>query len=313
MEIEYEKRENKRSTSRIEEEYKIPVKERPDRSAYLSLTDKCKAYTCSKQGMNYTDIAMEIGRAPKTINKLLQKAQEKKTLDNQHSGKGRYPKGGSKLNDHHKKFILQWLEEGKHKSSNEIYIHLNSIKNLKRVGYKTVNNYVLKLGKWVLPRVKTVISTKNLLKRKAYCEAQIKNIAQENVLFTDESMFELNRNTKRVFKFSKDAMPEKEKLSTWVRQMVWAGISKKGKTNIVFIEGWINNKKYVEILKSARRNILDLFPDEFYFLQDNARPHVHKHSMRYIHRWLTPNIKDHPPQSPDLNPIEIVWGSSKTW
>jgi len=93
--------------------------------------------------------------------------------------------------------------------------------------------------------------------------------------------------------------------------MVWAGISKKGKTSIVFIEGWINNKKYVEILKSARRNILDLFPDEFYFLQDNARPHVHKHSMRYIRRWLTPNIKDHPPQSPDLNPIEIVWGKLK--
>ena len=60
-----------------------------------------------------------------------------------------------------------------------------------------------------------------------------------------------------------------------------------------------------------RKNILDLFPEEFYFVQDNARPHVHKLSLRYIRRWITPHVKDHPPQSPDLNPIELVWGRLK--
>ncbi len=65
-------------------------------------------------------------------------------------------------------------------------------------------------------------------------------IVDEDVLFTDESLFELNRNTTKVFKFARDAMPEIEKLSTWVRQMVWAGISWRGKTRIVFIDGWIN-------------------------------------------------------------------------
>jgi len=92
-----------------------------------------------------------------------------------------------------------------------------------------------------------------------------------------------------------------------MRQMVWGGVSWRGKTEIVFIEGCVNNKRYVDLLKSARSNILSLFPGEFYFLQDNARPHVHKNSIRYIKRWISPKIKGHPPQSPDLNPIEIVW------
>ena len=122
-------------------------------------------------------------------------------------------------------------------------------------------------------------------------------ILKEDVLFVDESMFELNRNKTKVFQFHKAAMPEVEKLSTWVRQMVFAGISLRGKTQIYFVNGWINNQKYTDLLKSARRDILNLFPGEFHFVQDNAKPHKHLNSMRYINRWITPNIKDYPPQS----------------
>ena len=157
-----------------------------------------------------------------------------------------------------------------------------------------------------------MISEKNLLKRREYCEDNIKVINQQDILFTDESLFELNRNTLKVFKFKQELMPEIEKLSTWVRQMVWAGISRRGKTQIYFVDGWINNKRYVDLLKSARQDILGIFPGEFYFLQDNARPHKHKNSIRYIKRWISKNLKDHPPQSPDLNPIKIVWGRLKT-
>jgi len=163
----------------------------------------------------------------------------------------------------------------------------------------------------VKPRLSIAISEKNLRKRRYYCLENKDIILEEDVLYTDETMFELNRLTIKVFKFKKDSMPEVEKLSSWVRQMVWGGISYRGKTEFLFIDGWINNFKYVGLLKNARRNILDLYPNKYYFLQDNARPHIHKHSLRYIRRWISPNIKDHPPQSPDLNPIELVWGKLK--
>jgi len=50
------------------------------------------------------------------------------------------------------------------------------------------------------------------------------------------------------------------------------GISTRGKTEIIFIDGWINNKRYVQLLKKARKSNLPLFPEGFHFVQDNTRP-----------------------------------------
>ena len=311
MEIEYDKDFSPTLPEDDEQGWKTPEKKTNASSHYLSLTPKCKIYLASKEGIKNVKIARELGCDPKTVKKIVSKAKTKKTLDNQHSTKGRYPKGSSVLTERHKTFLLDWINEGKYSSTNEMWLHLCDIKTLKHVSYDTVNRYIKSIGKWVKPKLKRVNSQKNFIKRRNYCLAEKNVILHQDILYTDETMFELNRNTTRVFKFKRESMPEIEKLSTWVRQMIWAGISWYGKTEIQFIDGWINNKRYVELLKKARKSILDLFPREFYFLQDNARPHSHKHSIRYIKRWITKNIKDHPPQSPDLNPIEIVWGTLK--
>lgn len=311
MEIEYKKN-SPNSRYDEEEEVKTPYIKPKSTSNQLSLTEKCQAYTLNKSGESYRSIAKKLQRSSGAVNNLLQKAQSHKSLDNQHSKKGRFVKGSSKLTEHHKKFILQWITHGKHRSSNEIWLHLTSIKTLQWVCYDVVNNYLKSLGKWVRPRLKTVISQKNLIHRRDYCIENINSIENQDILFTDESLFELNRTTAKVFKFKKESMPEIEKLSTWVRVMVWAGVSLRGKTKIHFVEGWINNQKYIDLLKEARRDILDLYDgDDFFFLQDNARPHRHPNSMRYIRRWISSRLKDHPAQSPDLNPIELVWGRLK--
>lgn len=38
---------------------------------------------------------------------------------------------------------------------------------------------------------------------------------------------------------------------------------------------------------------------------------MYKNSLKYIRRWINNNIKDHPPQSPDLNRTEFVWKKLK--
>jgi len=310
MEIEYKKKKSSTFSTKEKEEHKTSEK-LPDSPFFLSLAEKCEVYLASIKGQKNSEIAKNINRNPRTISMLISKAKKENTLDNQHSKKGRYRKGSSKITDAHKKFIFQWIQEGKVNSSHQIWVHLCGVKKLSAIGYDCVNNYLKSLGRWVKPRLKTMISERNLVKRRNYCLANRNVILNQDVLFTDETMFELNRNTTKVFKFKKDSMPDLEKLSTWIRQMAWAGISWRGKTKIIFIDGWINNKRYIDLLKNVRKNILDLFPEEFYFVQDNARPHVHKLSLRYIRRWITPHVKDHPPQSPDLNPIELVWGRLK--
>src|SRR5688572_23641440 len=116
--------ENEGSSS--EEEFKAPnMKPRN-----LSLIEKCKAIVYREEGHSFTSIGQKLGRDPKTVKKLHTKAQATNSLDNQHASKGRYPKGSISLTERHRKFILEWLESGSYHTSNEIYLHLTSIKNL---------------------------------------------------------------------------------------------------------------------------------------------------------------------------------------
>ena len=43
-------------------------------------------------------------------------------------------------------------------------------------------------------------------------------------------------------------------------------------------------------------------------LQDNATPHKDKGTMDFLHNFDVDLVENYPPCSPDLNPIEKVWG-----
>ena len=72
--------------------------------------------------------------------------------------------------------------------------------------------------------------------------------------------------------------------------------------------------QYLKILKERRREILNLFKSRkiWYFQQDSAPSHRPVKVKDYGKRWLTKRILNHPPQSPDLNPIEHIWAQMKS-
>jgi len=49
----------------------------------------------------------------------------------------------------------------------------------------------------------------------------------------------------------------------------------------------------------------------WWFQQDGAPSHKDKDSVKFIRKNLTKNILPHPAQSPDLNPIELIWAKMK--
>ena len=87
--------------------------------------------------------------------------------------------------------------------------------------------------------------------------------------------------------------------------MLWAGITARGRTDLVFIDRTLNAQKYrQEIL---RRHVVPFMQaNGGMFKQDNARPHIARDNMDYLRRHNV-DVLPWPGLSPDLSPIEHLW------
>jgi len=301
----------RRSFSQVPSEISLnftPIKDKKSHKEELTLTQKAKAYLQKKDGRRISDIASSAKKQPETMRKFLLRTNTTKSFESQHEKKGRFPKGSTTLTDRQKGLLEKWLREGDIRSSHEGWIRLSNIRNMRKVSFNVVNNYVKSLGQWRNPILRTVLSFANKEKRLNHCRKFL-NRTFRNVLFTDESVFQLNQNTLKVFWFRENSPPTTIKYNPNYSLMVWGGVCFRGKTPLTFVEGWVNAEKYQAILKEQKKSIKKMWRkgETWHFQQDNARCHTTKSSLDFIHRHLTKNILPHPPQSPDLNPIELVW------
>lgn len=98
-----------------------------------------------------------------------------------------------------------------------------------------------------------------------------------------------------------------------VKVHVWGGISKRGATNIIIFTGITNAERLSTVYEAGLLPFLrDYFPDGHRLQQDNDPKHASDHIDDFfkengVNWWPTP------PESPDLNPIENIWGSLKQY
>ena len=92
--------------------------------------------------------------------------------------------------------------------------------------------------------------------------------------------------------------------------MVWAGISKKGATNIALINCSINSTVYQEVLCTHLLPFLRERLPNGMLQQDNAPCHVSKATHKFLQDNNVPLFTT-PPESPDCNPIENLWHELK--
>ena len=90
--------------------------------------------------------------------------------------------------------------------------------------------------------------------------------------------------------------------------MVWGAFSESGKLVLVVMEGTQNSEHYVHALEQYLLPLGAQQPDsQWIFQQDNATIHT----SRRTEAWLVEKgvkVMDWPAVSPDINPIEILWG-----
>jgi len=279
---------------------------------HLSNPEKASILLQGVVGTEPQKIAVSINRDKRSIQNFLKEKDSPNVFESKNSKKGRWSKGTGKLTQNHKSYIYKWINDGTIRSSRDTYLRLNRIKKLPRISYHPVRLYLKKVGQFVKPTLKTEVTEVNKRKRLQYCIRR-QNFNFKRTMFTDESSFQLNANNQKVFKLKGSKTPLKSKLNPNIKIMVWGGVSYLGKTSLTIIQGKLGGDEYHKLLKRKRPEIKSIFSKYkiWYWQHDSAPAHRSLKVKRYIKNWLTKSCLPHPPQSPDLNPIELVWTRMK--
>lgn len=156
------------------------------------------------------------------------------------------------------------------------------------------------------------LTSKHKLARLTWAEKYFSwKVEWDRVIFSDEKKFNLDGPDGYRFYWHdlrKDPVFFSKRHSGGGSVMVWAGFGRHGKTNISILHGKCKSIDYIKQLES---NLLTCASNiggiHWVFQQDNAPIHTSKETKTW---FFNKNIKvlDWPALSPDLNPMENLWG-----
>lgn len=204
------------------------------------------------------------------------------------------------------------------------FVTATGIANIIGVNRRTVGRRLKEKGLFCRkPARKTELSREDCDKRLEFIEENY-NIDWEKVVFSDEKSFKSYTDRAKVlyrpkgFRYHKDYVQQK-KLSGRITCGVWGYITAFGFGELCEISSKMKSEEYISILDEVYKPSMQaMFEDEranFVLMQDNAPTHTSIQTKRYFdtHPDIT-ILQNWPSKSPDMNPIENVWGNmTRDW
>lgn len=247
-------------------------------------------------GKTQLEAAVQYGLDRKTVGRIQKKFNETGVVEDK-------PRSGrpKKMTKEEEEKIMKLLSVP-NKSSRAV------AKEMKTISKSTICNIAAENGYNYRHYIEIAkLSSEEKEARLKYCEAWL-NKDHSNIVFSDESYFHLFRST--IGKWTKSKKIYAERIHSDLAVMVWGAICTGGKAKICILDfkKRVDQACYIQILSDY---LLPFSQEQFsnkswLFQQDNASVHRGNKTLDFLKANNITTLT-HPPYSPDLNPIEMIW------